>query len=276
MTTVEIDREKAAAAALDWFRAYGLNRFRFGDPDMLESAAGLAIVKALETFDPDVGASLQSWIRSKMIWAAQDALRTTEGGVRGKAKLAGKKSFRLSTFEDPDNLLAFEEDKDAALFTEDVINVLKTEKDTRTAHVLVSRIQGKTLKAIGEDIGVSESRASQINKEALKANIVDIRVFREKECKDCGRIKQESDFLMRGRNRKGTRAECKECTIYRRHKRPTIRPKKLPWPKKICTKCRSTKNVSEFYAQSSGRHGVMPLCSRCERASQKERRLCQQ
>lgn len=276
MATVEIYREESAAAALDWFRTKGRHKFRYQDQDFLESAAGLAIVKALESYKPEESASLQSWLRAKMLWGVTDALRMTEGGSRGKLKLGGRKSFRLSTFEDPDNLLAFEEDKDAALLTEDVINVLKTEKDTRTAHVLVSRIQGKTLKAIGEDIGVSESRASQINKEALKANIVDIRVFREKECKDCGRIKQESDFLMRGRNRKGTRAECKECTIYRRHKRPTIRPKKLPWPKKICTKCRSTKNVSEFYAQSSGRHGVMPLCSRCERASQKERRLCQQ
>ncbi len=254
MPTVEIDREKAAAAALDWFRANAHAIFDYPDRDFLESEAGFSIAKALDSYDPETGVPLMAWLKQRVRWDVTSALRITDTGSR--SKLRGKTHVRLSAFGDPANLLPFEEDKDSRLYVEDVLNYVKTRKKPREALIIEERFKGKTLKAIGEELGICESLVSKVNKKALADNQEDIRIFGESTCSKCKQTKPRSQFHIRRTALDGVESRCKSCRCLRIKKR-------APWPLIRCTKCNRSLHFSNFAKEKKGYMGRRSRCTKC-------------
>lgn len=265
MAIVEIDREAAARAALDWFRRTSHKMFSYPDKDFLESEANLAIVKALDTYKPESGATLMTWCQSRIKWDVTSALRTTEGGSRSKLK--GRKQIRLSAFEEPANIISFTEDKDAAIQVEDLVNIVKTNNPPRIADLIIKRSRGESLRSIGEEIGVSESRTSQINKQAIKRNRGTFKAIGEKKCSICERVKPRTKFNLDRNKRSGLRSECAACRVNRKY------PPRLAYPFKLCRGCKEVKHVDKFNKQAGGRHGRNGRCAKCANEKQRLRRM---
>jgi len=164
VTTVEIDREKEAAAALDWFRRIGRHKFAGWDSDLLESAANLAVVRALDKYKPDSGASIQTWCKRRIYWDLCNELRYQLSGYRGKLK--GRKKETLDP-KDPmhrDAISRKDRARDRAEI-KDTREAIRSILGNREMQVVELRSKGYVMREIGEMLSISESRVSQIIKE---------------------------------------------------------------------------------------------------------------
>lgn len=93
-----------------------------------------------------------------------------------------------------------------------------------------------------------------------------------KVCRKCGVEKRIDEFGKDSRNSSGRRAVCKSCRNqqYREQNALKARPRSLSAVvvdgKKMCSKCKKTLPVSQFWTNSKMKCGLNSWCKGCEKA----------
>ena len=145
------------------------------DVDDLVSAGVLGGLDALTRYDISRNTTVEQWCYSRIIGAMFDYIRTVTWGssvaaVRRKKEaarhveslelwLSGSDTFAIDPHGD-DELRAVE-DRDAARY-------LLEQLDERQRSVVVGYFfEGRSLRSIGDELGVTEARACQIKRKAL-------------------------------------------------------------------------------------------------------------
>lgn len=160
------------------------------DRDELVSAAQLGLVKAAQRFDPGRETSFESYAYTRMVGAMLDALRdqdengrhdrargerllTTRGGERVMAPLVTLVSLSgpAHAYEESASLEEeLADDTNAYSYAETVADLMAAISvlPKRHQYVILQRAAGITDREIGEQLGVTESRISQIATHALR------------------------------------------------------------------------------------------------------------
>jgi hypothetical protein len=97
------------------------------------------------------------------------------------------------------------------------------------------------------------------------------------QCKQCNEVKPATEYHLNKRSSTGLQNVCKPC-YRRRNNDRYLRLRKstrvfVQRQEKLCSACRKTKPVSEFYKDSAKIDGVLYQCKDCQKAEKQKRRL---
>ena len=136
------------------------------DADDLFQEGMMAADRAMMRHDPDAGATIKTWGTSKARYGILDYI-TAHFGRRGRAnELKGKLLKAVST-----DSLGSTEESSSFEFLKAVDECVEARLDfdlwLATLHgrdhwVITSKIEGKSLVEIGEELGISDSRVCQV------------------------------------------------------------------------------------------------------------------
>lgn len=158
-----LDRDALIVRNVEWVK----KRVRFNRrtwlPDDAEGIALEALVEAARTWNPG-GVSFRCYVRHMINFRLEDARRAQGISARDGADSRRTRTSRLTTGlqRTLGRPAAQEEVCDARRALERMAGLPE-----RLQRVLVMRAEGRVLKEIGEELGVTESRACQLLQEAL-------------------------------------------------------------------------------------------------------------
>jgi len=228
VTLTKDKREEFAATALDWFRRVGRHRFKCGDQDFLESAAGMAITRSLDTSPISL-----DWCKNRIIWDVKDALRTRPGSTRGRFR--GKRFFSLFN----DDGFVYEPACDGGsveegAITKDLLDFASQTHTEKEMRVLRGVIRGETQHEIGRDLGISRSavcliaagirrkNASSKHFQSLFEGLNRSSVVESSQSKVCTECSIESligNFHRQKGGKYGVKPICKDCASIKNKRR---------------------------------------------------------
>ena len=144
-------------------QAHSLWRSRYVDElDELQSEACVSVLGRLPSFDSS-RSSISTYLERSADWGVKGAIRRTAEGKERHSAITPK----VVTGEIPD-VEAQAVDPDIGMYLDELLALVSP----RDRKVLVMYSQGYSLEEIGCALGVSQSRASQIKKRALRLALV--------------------------------------------------------------------------------------------------------
>jgi len=212
------DFEEAAREALEWARiVIRSGRWKF-DPEDLESMANEAIAKGLNSYNPDAGASLKTWVMSRIKWGVIDGMRSDSkvGSRRAAGRFlhlsivnreapAGGSSFEGMTFID-DAGLSYTPEIERDSEPDDELQYVLSRIDCPRRRLMIRlRAEGKSFKRISRLMGVSDGAISQTYPRLRHHG------NREKECAACGISKTYPEFGGYAGYGSGLHEACSSC-----------------------------------------------------------------
>ena len=244
--------ERECITALKWFRAKAkTGRWGKKDRDFLESAANLAITTAINTYNPEKGASLQTHMRNRIMWDVAHELRC-DPVTGNRRKLAGK--FRqLPEFD----TAAMGIDNRVSFIVEAKKEIERIGRRTEFA-LEAKRNQGDVFELTRSEIsmilGVDRKNITKIIMDDMRALGVQLELF--KTCSGCKNFKAYSDFQIDRHRKSGRRPKCKACQGIKSKE-------KLHSYYLRCTSCGEVKAKRHFHRQRNTKRGYMHACGVC-------------
>lgn len=149
------------------------------DGDAIEGAALEALVRAARSYNQEKGASFEAWASTRVWWAIRDEVRRLEGNSRGAVKRACQGSSPLarevSLFapigEDGLTLAdTLTSDRDEIQLRVDLLHALSVFRSLpeRLRIILARSARGDSGQEIAQDLGITESRVSQLRTKAAE------------------------------------------------------------------------------------------------------------
>lgn len=170
MRLTDEQRERVAAwvplaqkLARNWCRARNIAGRRAED---VQSAFYLGLVRAVQSYDPTRGASMQTHLYLKVPRNAVDVLRA-EWGRKG----TGRAAFRSKTARTGLAIRLIESwypGPDADVRAADVVAAVRRSLPEKHATVILGAVAGVPWCELAADLGVSKSRVSQLRAQAVE------------------------------------------------------------------------------------------------------------
>lgn len=145
-------------------------RYRFKDVDMAISAGNIALIESLRRFDPRK-ARLTTWVTRVVLWRVAKEIQIDRQGCGPSERImASRRVFLVPLDAIVRNSVPHSFDPESDLDNE--LNRLRAaikRLKPRLARVIRARLDGLTLREIGDKMGISRERVRQLERVAIHA-----------------------------------------------------------------------------------------------------------